>query len=245
MPVLLQVNFTMSEDTTLAELLQLNLHKFEDEVSGIVDKAIKESGMEKVNGAQFLPCSAESPAPTWLCGCCCSCPCSGAAGEPVLRRRCPSRLSAGAGTWHRGVQLISHTRLQVLNSLDTTWATMEFEHETHARTGIMLLKSDEELIETLEDHQTQLQNMMTSKYLAFFLQEVSSWQQKLSTTDSVINIWFELQRTWSHLESIFIGSEDIRSQLPEESKLFDTIDEEFKVRSPSPPGPLIAHSQFR
>ncbi|XP_064890245.1 dynein axonemal heavy chain 17 isoform X3 [Columba livia] len=159
-----KVNFTMSEDTTLAELLQLNLHKFEDEVSGIVDKAIKESGMEKV-----------------------------------------------------------------LNSLDTTWAAMEFEHETHARTGIVLLKSNEEMIETLEDHQTQLQNMMTSKYLAFFLQEVSSWQQKLSTTDSVINIWFELQRTWSHLESIFVGSEDIRSQLPEESKLFDTIDEEFKV----------------
>jgi len=47
-PVLPQVNFTMSKDTTLADLLQLNLHKFEDEVRGIVDKAVKESGMEKV-----------------------------------------------------------------------------------------------------------------------------------------------------------------------------------------------------
>ncbi|KFQ61171.1 Dynein heavy chain 17, axonemal, partial [Pelecanus crispus] len=158
-----KVNFTMSEDTTLADLLQLNLHKFEDEVHGIVDKAMKESGMEKV-----------------------------------------------------------------LNTLDTTWATMQFEHEPHARTGIMLLKSDEVLIETLEDNQVQLQNLMTSKYLAFFLQEVSGWQQKLSTTDSVISIWFEVQRTWSHLESIFIGSEDIRSQLPEDSKHFDAIDQDFK-----------------
>lgn len=66
MPVLLQVNFTMSEDTTLADLLQLNLHKFEDEVRGIVDKALKESGMEKVNGAWFPPCFAESPALLWL-----------------------------------------------------------------------------------------------------------------------------------------------------------------------------------
>lgn len=32
----------------LADLLQLNLHKFEDEVRNIVDKAVKESGMEKV-----------------------------------------------------------------------------------------------------------------------------------------------------------------------------------------------------
>lgn len=68
-PVLLQVNFTMSEDTTLADLLQLNLHKFEDEVRGIVDKATKESGMEKVNGAWLLPCFAESPVPKQLCGC--------------------------------------------------------------------------------------------------------------------------------------------------------------------------------
>ncbi|NXE29303.1 DYH17 protein, partial [Ardeotis kori] len=167
-----KVNFTMSKDTTLADLLQLNLHKFEDEVHDIVDKAMKEAGMEKV-----------------------------------------------------------------LNTLDTTWATMRFEHEPHARTGIMLLKSDEVLIETLEDNQVQLQNLMTSKYLAFFLQEVSGWQQKLSTTDSVISIWFEVQRTWSHLESIFIGSEDIRSQLPEDSKNFDAIDQDFKVRSPSLPGP--------
>ncbi|KFO10722.1 Dynein heavy chain 17, axonemal, partial [Balearica regulorum gibbericeps] len=162
-PLLLQVNFTMSEDTTLADLLQLNLHKFEDEVRGIVDKAMKELGMEKV-----------------------------------------------------------------LNTLDITWATMRFEHEPHARTGIVLLKSDETLIEMLEDNQVQLQNLMTSKYLAFFLQEVSAWQQKLSTADSIISIWFEVQRTWSHLESIFISSEDIRSQLPEDSKHFDSIDQDFK-----------------
>ncbi|OXB61088.1 hypothetical protein ASZ78_013651 [Callipepla squamata] len=158
-----QVNFTMSKDTTLADLLQLNLHDFEDEVRGIVDKAVKESGMEKV-----------------------------------------------------------------LSALDTTWAMMQFEHEPHARTGVMLLKSDEVLIETLEDNQVQLQNLMASKYLSFFLQEVSGWQQKLSTADSVISIWFEVQRTWCHLESIFIGSEDIRSQLPEDSRQFDSIDEDFK-----------------
>uniref|UniRef100_A0A803T9B7 Dynein axonemal heavy chain 17 n=1 Tax=Anolis carolinensis TaxID=28377 RepID=A0A803T9B7_ANOCA len=160
-----QVKFTMSDETTLADLLQLNLHKFEDEVRSIVDKAVKESGMEKV---------------------------------------------------------------LILPSLDSTWSTMQFEHEPHHRTGTMMLKSDEVLVETLEENQVQLQTLMTSKYLAHFLHEVSSWQQKLSTADSVISIWFEVQRTWSHLESIFIGSEDIRNQLPEDSKRFDSIDKEFK-----------------
>ncbi|XP_067860408.1 dynein axonemal heavy chain 9-like [Heptranchias perlo] len=157
------VTFTMDDSTTLADLLKLNLHNFEDEVRGIVDKAVKEMGMEKV-----------------------------------------------------------------LKELNTTWSTMEFQYEHHSSTSVPLLRSDEELIETLEDNQVQLQNLMTSKYIAFFLEEVSSWQKKLSVADSVISIWFEVQRTWSHLESIFIGSVDIRSQLPEDSKCFDGIDTDFK-----------------
>lgn len=36
------------QETTLADLLQLNLHSFEEEVREIVDKAVKEMGMEKV-----------------------------------------------------------------------------------------------------------------------------------------------------------------------------------------------------
>lgn len=92
---------------------------------------------------------------------------------------------------------------------------MRFQYEPHHRTRVPLLRTDEELIETLEDNQVQLQNLMSSKYIAHFLDEVSSWQSKLSVADSVISIWFEVQRTWTHLESIFIGSEDIRSQLPE------------------------------
>uniref|UniRef100_A0A8C5XER9 Dynein axonemal heavy chain 9 n=1 Tax=Microcebus murinus TaxID=30608 RepID=A0A8C5XER9_MICMU len=157
------VSFTMDKDTTLAHLLQLQLHRFEDEVRGIVDKAVKEMGMEKT-----------------------------------------------------------------LKELQTTWAGMEFQYEPHQRTSVPLLRSDEDLIEVLEDNQVQLQNLMMSKYVAFFLEEVSGWQKKLSTADAVISIWFEVQRTWTHLESIFIGSEDIRAQLPQDSKRFEVIDADFK-----------------
>uniref|UniRef100_A0A8C9SXB4 Dynein axonemal heavy chain 17 n=1 Tax=Scleropages formosus TaxID=113540 RepID=A0A8C9SXB4_SCLFO len=117
---------------------------------------------------------------------------------------------------------------KVLTELNTTWTGMQFQYEPHHRTKVPLIKTDEELIEILEDNQVQLQNLMSSKYIAFFLEEVSAWQRKLSTADSVIGIWFEVQRTWSHLESIFIGSEDIRSQLPEDSKRFEGIDTDFK-----------------
>jgi dynein heavy chain len=37
----------MDDQTTLADLLALNLHNFEEEVKNIVDKAVKENSMEK------------------------------------------------------------------------------------------------------------------------------------------------------------------------------------------------------
>ncbi|ESO12478.1 hypothetical protein HELRODRAFT_155577 [Helobdella robusta] len=117
---------------------------------------------------------------------------------------------------------------KMLNSIHESWTDMQFEHEKHPRTGITLLKASETLIETLEENQVQLQNMLTSKHIAHFLEEVSTWQKKLSTADQVISIWFEVQRTWSHLESIFIGSDDIRTQLPQDSERFDKIDVDFK-----------------
>lgn len=73
-----------------------------------------------------------------------------------------------------------------------------------------------------------MQNLITSKFIAHFLEEVSSWQRKLSIADQVTTIWFEVQRTWTHLESIFTSSEDIRRQLPTDAERFDRIDKEFK-----------------
>lgn len=157
------VKFSMDDSTTLKDLIDLNLHEYEEEVKGIVDKSVKEQAMEKT-----------------------------------------------------------------LKDLANTWANMEFQNEIHERTGLKLLKASEEMIETLEENQVQLQNMASSKYVGYFQQEVTLWQQKLSNADQIIGSWFEVQRKWQYLESIFIGSEDIRSQLPEDSKRFDNIDREFK-----------------
>lgn len=71
--------------------------------------------------------------------------------------------------------------------------------------------------------------MLSSKFVGFYEKEVNDWARKLGTADAVIALWFEVQRKWQYLESIFVGSDDIRSQLPEDSKRFDGIDKTFKV----------------
>lgn len=48
------------------------------------------------------------------------------------------------------------TPKNVLQELDTTWATMEFMMDEHPRTGITLIRTSEEMIETLEENQVGL-----------------------------------------------------------------------------------------
>ncbi|CAH0551274.1 unnamed protein product [Brassicogethes aeneus] len=158
-----KVRFKMDDSTTLSDLLELNLHNYEEEVKTIVDKSVKEMAMEKI-----------------------------------------------------------------LKEINAIWSVNEFDSETHERTKIKLIVVSEEVIENLEEHQVALQNMMTSKFIDFFFDEVSDWQRKLSIADTVISVFSEVQRKWRYLESIFIASEDIRSQLPEDSRRFDKIDREFK-----------------
>ena len=62
-----------------------------------------------------------------------------------------------------------------------------------------------------------------------FLEQVTLWQRKLGTVDVVLNTWSDVQRKWQALESIFVGSADIRVQLPGDSARFDALNVDFKV----------------
>ena len=61
--------------------------------------------------------------------------------------------------------------------------------------------------------------------------DVQAWQRRLGLADSVLALWGEVQRSWSHLEAIFAGSgtDDIRKQLPEDSNRFDETNASFKT----------------
>ena len=52
----------------------------------------------------------------------------------------------------------------------------------------------------------------------FFETQITTWKGKLSQVRAVLESWQEVQRQWCSLEAIFIGSEDIREQLPEDAK---------------------------
>jgi len=62
------------------------------------------------------------------------------------------------------------------------------------------------------------QAMSNSPYAVAFSKDIRTWEQSLNHVMECITTWMLVQRKWMYLEGIFIGSEDIRAQLPEAAK---------------------------
>ncbi len=108
-------------------------------------------------------------------------------------------------------------------------SNMNFHIDKHPRTNVPLVSIDDEILVALDEHQTQLQTLLSSKFISHFIDDVVTWKSRMSTADMVLQLLTDVQRTWSNLEAIFIGTDDIRIQLPHETAAFDRIDKEFKV----------------
>ena len=79
----------------------------------------------------------------------------------------------------------------------------------------------------LEENQLVVQGMMASKYLATFEAEVTSWQKKLANVSEALGQMSEVQRKWAYLETLFIGSDEVKRELPESTKRFDGVNKTF------------------
>jgi len=105
--------------------------------------------------------------------------------------------------------------------------------QTNAVVALSLIQIDDAIMEALENDNLQLQNMSGQKYVQLnpmFQDAVANWQKKLGTVDSVLATWGDVQKKWQALESIFVGSADIRVQLPEDSKRFDVVNADYQVQ---------------
>ncbi|XP_064322361.1 dynein axonemal heavy chain 10 [Phalacrocorax carbo] len=111
-----------------------------------------------------------------------------------------------------------------------TWEHLKFTVQMYfkgtEKRGL-ILGSVDEILEILDDNNVNLQSVLGSRFVGPFLSTVHHWEKTLSLIGEVIEIWMVVQRKWMYLESIFIGG-DIRSQLPEEAKIFDSVDRMFK-----------------
>ncbi|DBA02158.1 TPA: hypothetical protein N0F65_004793 [Lagenidium giganteum] len=115
----------------------------------------------------------------------------------------------------------------VLQDLDTRWSSVSFTMTMYKETDVPLLHLSEEIIEMLESDQLLVQGMVSGRH-NFFQSQTLSWHTKLMLVSEVMGILNEIQRSWSYLEPLFMQSEEVKRELPEEAARFRSVDE--KVR---------------
>lgn len=115
-----------------------------------------------------------------------------------------------------------------LKGLNTRWAVIQWGMEPYKDTDVPLLKMAEEDFEALENDQLAVQGMIANRYVAQFLTEVTIWKEALGNVNDVYILLQEIQRTWSYLEPLFIGSEEVKRELPEDAVRFAGIDVNVK-----------------
>jgi dynein heavy chain len=117
----------------------------------------------------------------------------------------------------------------ILSKIETTWEGLNFRFKEHEELKCVIMDTVEDIIEVLEDNLVKLQNMSSMRYIEFFIERLTKWQTTLATVESVTSLWVEVQKTWANLYPIFVLSEDIRTQLPEDSRRFEGADKRWRA----------------
>ncbi|KAK2576897.1 hypothetical protein KPH14_005522 [Odynerus spinipes] len=109
-----------------------------------------------------------------------------------------------------------------LKHIAEIWEAMPIEMMPYKIKGIHRLKSIDDILQMLEDHQVQLSSMKSTRFVEPFAMEVDEWERSLSTVGEVLEMVLSVQRNYLYMDNIF-SSEDIRKQLPKESDEFDKL----------------------
>jgi dynein heavy chain len=117
---------------------------------------------------------------------------------------------------------------QTLVQMQERWSEISFTMTPYKQIGsvdeIPLLGIGEDDFESLENDQLIIQGMLASRYLSQFKVEVNDWHKALFNVNEVFLLISDIQRTWSYLEPLFIHSDEVKRELPEDATRFSSID---------------------
>ena len=117
---------------------------------------------------------------------------------------------------------------QALERIETEWADVVIEMGMHKEVYYRIAGT-EDLYQKLDDDSVALLTMKASRFYKSFKDGIDRWEHNLSHVSEVVELGLVVQQQWMYLESIFAASEDIRKQLPDESRLFFKVNKQQNV----------------
>ena len=109
--------------------------------------------------------------------------------------------------------------------LEESWSVVRFFEELFRQDDdVYLLRMTDDDWEMLEADQLVVQGLVGNRFMMTFEKQILTWQADLGAVSEVVQLLGEVQRLWTYLEPLFVGSEEVKAELPEDAERFVGID---------------------
>lgn len=117
-----------------------------------------------------------------------------------------------------------------IEEIAATWESLELEFvPSQLRESLQIIAVVQEVVDAYSDHQITLQTMRCSKGIQVFSSIIADWLRKLSQVEFVTGLLLSVQDSHQLLAPVYLNSEDARASLPDQTKRFDLIDDEWQA----------------
>ncbi|KAG6962185.1 hypothetical protein JG688_00008722 [Phytophthora aleatoria] len=136
----------------------------------------------------------------------------------------------------------------VLQELENRWSSICLTMTPYKDTTVPLLHMAEDDVEMLESDQLLVQGMASGRN-SFFQEQTQQWRSKLMLVSEIVGALLDIQRSWSYLEPLFMQSEEVKRELPDEAARFEDVDELVRqtleqMWDQEPPGNVLLACQL-